>query len=440
MLHIDDKTNGRGDPVGHKFWRYFVAQSISSLGSIVGRMALGLLVYDMTGSEWAMGALLLVSSIPEIVLRLLGAPLIDRFHRLKLMAFLDVVRFATYLLAWVAFTTGAAGLWIFYLQAAITGITGALYMPAAMAIIPSLVPTEKLDRANGLNRTFMNAQWVIGPMIAAALCTLLGNANAVLLDGISFGLCSLMLITIAAKQEIRLANGRKGAKGYVADLAEGFVIFRQIPALLSITVVLAISNIGSFGSSSMMIPYVRDYLGAPTSVLGFIEAGLPFGALVGSLVVTAGILHFRRRHLMLSGLLLIQIAQLIGAFVTRQSTFLMVPGMILWGIGLNLYSIHSDSIYQKLVPDELRGRVMSVRVLVGTGMGPVGTFIGTAIAAKWDPSITMLIGGGIPFLITLSAFFLPSIRGLDRLEEAPKASDSPAAKQGAPAVAANSSQ
>lgn len=427
-------------PVGHRFWRYFVAQSVSGLGSIVGKMALGFLVYEVTGSKWAMGALFLVSSIPELIVRLLGAPLIDRFHRLKLMAFLDIIRFATYLIAWVTFTTGTAGLWIFYLQSLVAGITSALYSPAAMAVIPSLVAPEKLMKANGLNQTFWNAAGMVGPMVAVALCTYLGNANAVLIDGLSFGLCGLLLATIAAKQELSLANGRKGATGYAKDLAEGFAIYRQIPALLTITVVLAISNIGSTGSSTMLIPLVTEHLAAPKSLMGWVESALPFGALVGSLLITSGILRFRRRHLMLSGLLFIQIAQLVGAFVSSQTAFLIVPAWVLWGIGLNFYSINSDTIYQELVPDHLRGRAMSVRMLVGTGLGPIGTFVGTAIAAKWDPSITWLIGGGIPFLVTLSAFFLPSIRGLDRLEEAPKKNDSPPAKQGAPAVAANSSQ
>lgn len=444
MLHLHDKNRMSGGwPVGQKFWRYFIAQSISSTGSIVGRMALSLLVLEVTGSEWAMGASLLVSTIPEIVVQFLGAPLLDRFHRLKLMAILDVARFATYLIAWIAYTTGMAGIWVFFVQAFIAGTTGALYSPAAMAVIPSLVPSERLVKANGFNQTFFNAVVVMGPMIAVGLCTLLGNANAILVDGLSFGLCGLLLATITLKQETPAATGRKGTAGYSKDLVEGFAIYRQIPALLAITVVLAISNIGSTGTHTMLIPFVRDHLGAPKTLIGWIQGALPFGAMIGSLVVTSGLLRFRRRHMMLSGLLLIQVAQLVGASVSLQSAYLMVPAWALWGIGLNFYSIHSNAIYQQLVPDHLRGRAMSVRMLVANGLIPFGQLLGTAIAARWNPSVTLLIGGGIPFLITLGAFFLPSIRGLDRLDEAAKPSgstDSPPVKQGAPAAATNTSQ
>lgn len=428
--------------MGQKFWRYFVAQSISSVGSIVGKMALGFLIYDVTGSEWAMGALLLVSTIPEIVVRLLGAPLLDRFPRLKLMATLDIARFVTYLIAWIAFTTGVAGLWVFFLQAFITGTTFALYSPAAMAVIPSLVPAEKLVKANGLNQTFANALWVISPMIAVGLCTLVGNANAVLIDGVSFGLCGLVLATIPTPAETLSAGTRKGTSGYAKDLVEGFAIYRQIPALLSITVVLAVSNIGSSGSSTMLYPFVLDYLHAPKALIGSIETAFSVGALLGSLLLTTITLRIRRRHLMLSGLMLIQAAQLIAALLSPLYAILMVPAWALWGLGLNLYSIHSQAIYQQLVPDHLRGRAMSVRMLVANGLGPVGQLIGTAIAARWSPAITMLVCGGVPFIITLCAFFLPSIRGLDRLDEKAEttAPNSPAAKQGAPAAATNTSQ
>ncbi|HLO04765.1 MAG TPA: MFS transporter [Symbiobacteriaceae bacterium] len=428
--------------MGRNFWRYFVAQAVSSIGSIVGRLALSFLVYDLTESAWAMGALLLVSSIPEIIVRLLGAPLIDRFPRLKLMAFLDIVRFTTYLVAWICFTTGQSAVWVFFLQAFIAGTTGALYSPAAMAIIPSLVPAEKLVKANGLNQTVMNALWVLGPMIAVTLCAFLGNANAVLLDGLTFGLCGLVLATIPMKKEAPVVAMRKGTSGYAADLVEGFAIYRRIPALLSITAVLAISNIGSFGSTAMLVPYVREYLGAPNTLVGWIDAGLAAGALIGSLILTSFTLRVRKRYLMLGGLLLIQGAQLIGAFMSPRYAILLIPAWALWGLGLNLYSINSHTIYQQLVPDHLRGRAMSVRMLVGYGVQPIGQFLGAWIAVKWNPSITFLVGGGIPFLITIGALFLPSIQGLDRLDLRPADADadSPPAKQGAPAIAANSSQ
>lgn len=424
--------------MGQAFWRYFGAQAVSNLGTHIGRMALLFLLDDLTGSTLAIGALYLVSAIPENLLRLLGAPLIDRLPRLKLMAFLDFARFAVYIIPWILFQTGAPTIWILYLLAFASGLANALYSPATMAVVPSLVPPERLEKANSLLWTFVQSLGVLGPMVGVAVCTLVGKQNALLLDGLSFGLCGLTL-ALTMKEPAITATPRTGLRGYRAELVEGFTIYRQIPALLSITLVLALSNIGSIGSVAMLLPLVRHSLGAEQSLLGPIETGWAVGAIGASLLAAFVILPIRRRFLMLGGLMLIQLAQIIGGLLTPKYAFVMIGAWALFGFGSSTYSIQSQTIYQRLVPDRLRGRVMSVRMLASLGPQPIGQFLGTLIATRWDPAMAFLVGGGIPLLVTLGALFLPSIRALDRLEE-PAEELSPAAKQGAPVARANPSQ
>jgi MFS family permease len=428
--------------LGKAFWRYFVAQGISVLGSYVGKYALQFGVYQLTGSVVAMGTMFLVGAIPETLLRLFGAPLIDRFPRLKFMATMDIARCAIYLIPWVIWQTGHPSIWLLYFISFIAGAANALYGPAAMAIIPSLVPPERLPKANALIDTVYRTIGIGGPIIGTAAAAFMGSANALLVDGISFGICGLVLVTTTGVALPSQVNRSKGLSGYGAELVEGFTIYRQIPALLSITAVLAISNIGSTGSFTMLLPLVRDHLGAQNNLLGWSDSGLAVGLLVASLFATAFTLRIRRRYLMLGGLLLIQIGQIIAARLTPSLAIFLVGALAMWGFGNATYSIHSNTIYQQLVPDRLRGRIMSVRMLVAFGLQPVGQFLGTLIAARWGPQMTFLVGGGIPLVVTLCAFFLPSLRGLDALGAggADQATNSPPAQQGAPATAANSSQ
>lgn len=424
--------------MGKAFWRYFVAQGISSLGSYIGYYALLFGVYALTNSVVAMGTMALVGAIPQTLLRLFGGPLIDRFPRVKLMATLDIARCAIYLVPWAIWQTGHPSIWLLYFISFIGGAANALYDPAAMAIVPSLVAPERLLKANALMETVFRTIGIGGPIIGTAVAAFMGSANALLLDGFSFGICGLLLLTTTVGALPSLTNRRKGLSGYFAELTEGFSIFRQIPALLSLTVVLAISNLGSFGSLTMLLPLVRD-LGASNYLLGAAQTALSVGMLAASLFASAYTLRIRRRHLMLLGLLLIQIAQITAALLTPSLAFVLIGAWAFYGIGSATYSVHSGTIYQQLVPDRLRGRVMSVRMLVGLGMAPIGQAVGTLIAAHWGASATFLIGGGVPLVVTLCAFFLPSLRSLDALGT-DQATNSPPAQQGAPATAANSSQ
>lgn len=423
--------------MGQNFWRYFSAQLVSSVGSMVGRLALSFLVYELTGSTVAMGALILVSSIPEVILRLLGAPLIDRLPRLKLMGFLDLTRAVVYLIPWLFFYTGHPTIWVLYLLAFVGGLSGALYSPAFMAVVPSLVPADKLVKANSLIASVHQALFVIGPMVGVAICAFLGNANALILDGLSFAICGLILsFGIKAPSQAPVAK-RSGLAGYRTELVEGFAIYRQVPALLTITIVLAFSNIGSTGSMTMLLPFVREHLGAPNALLGTIETALAVGMLAASLFASTFTLRIQRRFLMLSGLLFIQLAQVFAALLTPQLAIAMVGAWALYGFGNSTYSIHSQTIYQQLVPDHLRGRVMSVRMLTAQGLQPIGQFIGTVIATKWGPAAAFMVGGGIPLLLTVGAFFLPSLAGLDHLENQPGSApkDSPQEPVMTPSVA-----
>lgn len=426
--------------MGKAFWRYFVAQAISVFGSYVGRFALSVAVYEATGSIVAMGAIALISAIPENILRLLGAPLIDRFPRLKFMASLDLARFVLYLVPWLIWETGHPSVSLLYALALGSGITNALYSPAAMAIIPTLAPPEKLAKANALMETVYRTIGITGPIVGATLAAFIGSANTLMLDGLSFGICGLVLATTAVKATAPLPSRSRGLKAYGAELLEGFMIFREIPALLSITAVLAISNIGSTGSTTMLLPFIRDHLGGSNWLLGATETAVTVGLLAASIFATTFTLKIRRRFLMLGGLLLIQISQIIAALLTPSLAYILVIAWALLGFGSSTYSINSATIYQQIVPEHVRGRVMSVRMLVALGLGPIGQALGTFIAARWGPDKTLLICGGIPLLVTLSAFFFPSLRGLDSLATKEQSSNSLTAKQVAPAKAANSSQ
>lgn len=121
--------------------------TLSAFGDAFGLLAMEWLVYELTGSKLAMGALALSSGIPELLLRLLGSPLSDRLHRIRFMACLAAIRLLAIALPLGMGLAGQLQLWHLFVAAGLSGSCAALFMPTAMAVIPGVADSRKLVRA-----------------------------------------------------------------------------------------------------------------------------------------------------------------------------------------------------------------------------------------------------------------------------------------------------
>ncbi|MFF2019144.1 MFS transporter [Paenibacillus sp. NPDC058177] len=385
--------------------------SLSSLGDTFGLLAMEWLVYDLTGSKLAMGALALSSSIPEFILRLIGSPLSDRLHRSRFMAGLAAVRLLAIL---VPLTMGLAGqlqLWHLFLAAGLSGACAALFMPTAMAVVPDVADTRKLVRAFAVIDGFKNAAALLGPAMAGALTAAAGALPAMGVYAVCYTGAIVTLLWLPKMQTPAKNGSNLSLARYIREITEGFSFYKNFPAMLAIMCMVAISNMCNIAVWTMIIPFVRDVLNRDAVAIGALTTVFALGTLVGLTMISFLGEIKQRQTVMLSSLMVIGLSTTLIGFASSYP--LVLAAQFITGVAAPFFSSLSSSLHGRLVPSHLQGRVNSIRFLIGGSLQPVGAMGGAAIAHAYGLPILFLAAGLIPILCSGVAMLLPVLKGIN---------------------------
>lgn len=394
------------------FWLLIVGQAVSILGDAFGTLAVGWLVYDLTGSKLAMGSLFLATGIPEVIVRLLGAPLIDRYDRRRLMAGMDIIRAITYSLPPLLAATNHLELWHLYALSIVAGAAGALFRPALLAVVPSLVDGKALVRANALQNGVMQGASLLGPGLAGLVIAFAGANVALSVDALSFAISGVTLLMLPAVAGSTTGSGALSGS-YVKQLAEGFQFFGKVRPLLIFMLFAACSNMGVYAVVSMTIPFVRDHLGAGPSAVGLFQMVWAIGFVIGTVVMgMIGVIP-QRRLVLITALVVAGIANAGFALVKPGRMFEAMALQAIFGVAIAVYNVTIAYIYQQLVPDYIRGRAFTVRFLIVQGANSLGAFLGSALANVAGLKVMFLVAGLAPAAVIASGYLMPVLREVD---------------------------
>ncbi|SEK65779.1 MFS transporter [Paenibacillus sp. OK003] len=385
--------------------------TLSSFGDVFGLLAMEWLVYEITASKMAMGAMALSFSIPEVAIRLLGSPLADRLHRGRFMAVLASVRLLALLLPLSLGLAGDLQLWHLFLAAGLSGACSALFMPTAMAIIPGVSDEHKLVRSFAVIDGCRNAAALLGPALAGALTAVAGALPTLGINAVCYTAAIVTLLYLPAMQKPVAAKSSLSIKAYFRDIHEGFSFYRSFPAMLSIMGMVSISNMSSVAIWTMMIPFVREVLNRDAAAMGTLTTASACGTLIGLLVISWMGEIKRRRTVMLCSLAAIGLFNaLLGLFPSYPFALVALCAA---GAAGPFFGSLSSALHGTLVPGALQGRVNSIRFLIGGGLQPVGAFAGAAVAELYGLPFLFLSLGLLPLLCSVAASFLPNLKNLD---------------------------
>ncbi|MNI35249.1 enterobactin exporter EntS [compost metagenome] len=405
----------KGDPPSVKKRNYYgllATISLSGFGDAFGLLAMEWLVYELTGSKLAMGALTLCSGIPELVFRLLGSPLTDRLPRERLMAGLACVRFIAIVLPLIAGFTGQLQLWHLFLAAGLSGSCAALFMPTAMALVPEIASSQKLVRAFAIIDGCRNAAALIGPAIAGAVTAASGALPALGINAACYATAIVTLLYLPKTKNQVQAPSPSSLSTYVRDIVESFSFYRQFPAMLGIMGMVSISNMCSIAIWTMMVPFVRENLHLNAAALGTLTTASALGTLTGLAIISLLGEIKRRRTVMLCSLAAMGFFNAILGLVHSFPVALAV--LFAAGAAGPFFGSLSSSLHGKLVPRHLQGRVNSIRFLIGGGLQPIGAFAGGIIAQLYGVPTLILTAGLLPLLSSIAAaLFLPNLKALN---------------------------
>jgi MFS family permease len=383
---------------------YFGGQGISLTGTWIQQVAMGWLVYRLTGSAFYLGVVAFFAQIPVFVMSPLAGVMADRWERMHIMlAAQTLAMIQAFALAILMFTRGIAA-WQLAPLAFFLGVANALDAPARHSMVVQVVERkEDLGNAIALNSAMFNGARLVGPPIAGLLVGLVGEGVCFLLNGFSY------LAVIFALLAMRFAprQRRRKAAGFWPELREGFAYtFGTRPIRL---VILLIAWVSLFGASyvTLMPVFVARLLRGGPNMLGFLLGAVGCGALLGALVLaarrtTSGLERTLVGGAMLFGLGLVAVSQ-------ARAFWLAMPLMLLVGLGMMVQMASANTFIQQQVSDDKRARVMSIYVMAFMGATPIGSFLVGTLASAVGVRATIAAGGVLTFCgaFVFALSFLP---------------------------------
>lgn len=360
---------------------FWIGQLISLTGSWMQTTAQSWLVLQLTGSAFALGLVTTLQFLPIMLLSLFGGVITDRFAKQRVILVTQIAALAQAAIFGTLVATGAIQLWHVYVLAAIQGTVNAIDNPARQAFVPELAGREYLVNAVALNSMLFNGARIVGPALAGLIIARVGIAPTLYANALSFVAVIAVLLLMNPREFAASAPRGDGAVG--ERLAEGLRYVWQTPSVLLIMIVVA--AIGTFGYNfSVVLPLLAGFvLRTSAEGFGWLSAFLGIGSLLAA-ITTAYTREITPRRLLLGSA---AFSVLLGAVAFSTSFALSAVLLVALGFAGITFATTANSLLQLTVPDELRGRVMSLYILLFAGSTPIGGFlIGTLsdiIGVSW---------------------------------------------------------
>jgi MFS family permease len=394
-------------------YRLFISgQAISLTGTWMQTTAQAWLVVQLTNSPFALGVVGTLQFLPVMLLSLYGGVLADRLPKRRTLIVTQTLLLIQATIFGILVATGAIQLWHIYILAVTQGIVSAIDVPVRQAFSVEMVGREELSNAVALNSMTFNGARIIGPSVAGLIIAQIGIAPTLFLNAGSF-VAVIAGLLLMRESELYAVPSR--AEGSIRKrLMEGLAYVWRTPNILAIVIVVA--ALGTFGYNfGVVLPLLAQFvLHTDARGFGLLSSFLGMGSFV-SAISTAYLTHVTMRRLLIGATLF---GILLGAVALSPILWLSAGLLAALGVSSIIFSTSSNTLLQLSVPDELRGRVMSVNVLLVMGSTPIGNFlIGTA-SDKLGVSATLVMCAVLCLLGVVGALYYQRTPGYARGMEA----------------------
>ena len=360
----------------HRNFRLFlIGQTLSLIGTWMQSMAVGWLALDLTNSAFMVGLVATASSVPILIFTMPAGVMVDRSDKLRLvriaqLAFLVVAT----LLWWLTNTHRMTIAWLLGL-ALVSGLISSVEIPARQSMFIDLVGREDLPDAIALNSSGFNLARVVGPGIAAAVIARLGISWCFFLNAASFvtvliGLFMIRLPTWVARETT--ASPWEGVR-------EALHYMRDTPKVRALMLMVTVYSILGVPVLALMPVVARDMFGLGAAGYGLLMSCLGLGGLAGALTLAA--IGSRVSRLTLLRVASMVWPALLIAFSFVRVAWLGYLLLLAIGCTMILNGAIANGLLQAIVPDALRGRMMAAYGLVVVGLAQVvGAFVAGSVA------------------------------------------------------------
>lgn len=391
------------------FWS---GQLVSLLGSSISQFVIVWWITLETESTLFLSIASLLGFAPIVILGPLTGVLVDRWSRKALIGVVDLLQALTTVALISLFWLDVVSVWQVLALLTLRGVFQSFHTPAVFAIIPTMVPKEKLSRMNGVNYFFTSVASLAGPVVAALLLEIWEISQILWIDAATF-LVALMPLLLIGIPSVRKEQDRSSFR---KQFGEGFAFIRNARGLLPFIMLATTVNFLLAPLTTLLPYYVKfDHLGG-ASDLAFVMAFAQGGMLAGGLLMSVK-KEFKRKMVMIISATYVLFAGYILTALTPTGVFwfMALSGMILT-FSFPIIDVLVMTILQTVVPLKMQGRVTSVTMSLAHFAQPGGMILAGVITTLTATTNLFLGCAAVGILIATLSWIFTDIKHVEKIE------------------------
>lgn len=378
----------------------------STIGTWMQKVAQSWLVFDLSKSSFYLGLDDFLGQLPILLFTVLGGVIADRHDRRRLLIGSQYVQMSTAFILAALVWTGHVRILHILILSFVTGLAQAFGGPAYQSLIPTLVPRQHLPNAIALNSIQFNLSRILGSLLAAVAMALFGAALCFVLNGLSFFLVIAALLALSVKH-----IPSPDRKPILQEMRGGFGYVKREPALIALTMVAFATTFLGLPLMTFLPAVAQNVFEGEMSLYSRMMAFSGAGSVCGALIV-AWLGRFRHMGLTL---LLVQVAfgALVAAFAMSRVLWLSELLLFFCGVAAMIVTAMTTSLVQLVVPDHLRGRVVSIYMVAFRGGMPLGSLASGYVATFVGVPMVLAVNGALVSVVAI--YFLSRNHGIREL-------------------------
>lgn len=383
------------------FVRLLTAYFISAVGDWLYKLALPLLVFQITGSAVQMAGTFALTFLPFLLISVFGGVIADRFQRKRVLIACDLS--ACLFLGLIAWSGGYLGsmpaLYVFvFLAASVTPI----HHPSFQAFIPEVVAEKDLAKANALVSGSENIISIGAPILTGLVVAAIGPTNTILLNALSFAVSGLLVWSVKVENPYQ---GEAPGRPVLDTIKEGFASAWRYPVLKYGALLFVCSNFAINLFQANLVFYLADILDASAQMIGLVFGLTGLGAVLGAAVAPWLIKRFE------AGMIIVTSTILAGLF-TFPLLFVDHPVLIglIWSSETAFGAVNMMTYFtyrQRSVPKHLLGRTVAITRLISFSGIPLGALLGGVLLEHTSIAVVIFLSGAIRLAGGIAAVFTP---------------------------------
>ncbi len=408
-LHIENKKRNQEL---RNICLYSIAKTVSIFGSSMYSFALGLYVLQITGSALNFAITLILGTIPIIVLNPFAGVIADKVDKKKLVVCMDLLSGCLLIAVYIVSSYYGLNLFIIYTTTFLMTVFTTFFGIGLESAKPNIVSKERLMSINSITKIIDSVSLILGPMLGGIVFSIFNIKTFIVINGISFILSGIALLFIHFRlfeYNINEENSKRGVH-FIKDIKEGFSYLLEKESLKNTFHILISFNFFLGFAVTVPMPYIiNTVLNLSSKQFGIIQGTFPVGMIIGAIVVKKVTDRFSYSYLLkkLSSMLsvfmiILGIPVLFKSFEVNDLVFVITYCVVMIFLGFIIALIDIPLIYfmQNEIPDEYRGRVLSIGLSIGKIMLPIAMAL-SGLLLNYIPAYTIPIVGGFLYLIVI---------------------------------------